>query len=233
MAAAISAVNGTVSTHAQTTRARHTPAYRRETPAGTDTDDGPGDGVRRAHRDAGHGRADEGDGASRLGTEAADRLQLGDPHPHRLDDAPAAEGRPQCDGGMAHEDHPDGHVERLAKVAGAEQQHRDDPHGLLRVVGAVAQAVQRRRHQLQPPEETVDARRRAVPDQEHHQGHRDHAQHQPEGRRDEDECKDLGDAAHHDDMRTRGGNPGAGEPGDERVRRARRQVRRTRSARPR
>ena len=39
----------------------------------------------------------------------------------------------------------------------AMQQHPDDAHGLLRVVAAVAEAVERRRDELQPPEPAVDA----------------------------------------------------------------------------
>ena len=49
-----------------------------------------------------------------------------------------------------------GIVERL-DVAGREQDAGDDPHRLLRVVGAVVQAEERGRQQLQPPEPAVDA----------------------------------------------------------------------------
>ena len=40
------------------------------------------------------------DGRARLGAEAADRLQLGDPRAHRLDDPPAAGERAQGDRGV-------------------------------------------------------------------------------------------------------------------------------------
>ena len=72
-------------------------------------------------------------------------LQLGDLLAHGLDDAPAAEHRAQADRDVAAPDHP-GRRQRVAGagVAGGDQQHPDDADGLLRVVAAVAQAVQRR-----------------------------------------------------------------------------------------
>ena len=48
---------------------------------------------------------------------------------------------PSADGGVGGQDHPHGNVELGPEVAGREEEDRDDPHRLLRVVGAVAQAV--------------------------------------------------------------------------------------------
>ena len=50
-------------------------------------------------------------------------------------------------------------IENSRQIAGREQQPRDDAHRLLRVVGAVAEAVGGCRQQLQPAEPLVDARR--------------------------------------------------------------------------
>ena len=51
---------------------------------------------------------------------------------------------PSASAAWRREDDPDGHVELAAEVAGGEQQHRDDPHRLLGVVGAVARGCRRR-----------------------------------------------------------------------------------------
>ena len=57
--------------------------------------------------------ADERRGAGELGAGAADRLQRGDPHPHRPHDPPAPRERPEADGRVADEDDPEGNVQRL------------------------------------------------------------------------------------------------------------------------
>ena len=80
--------------------------------------------------------------AAGLGAEAADRLELGDPLSHGLDDAPAAEQRAERDGHVAGDDHPVRHVRPRGREAGRDQQHPDDAHGFLRVVAAVPEAVE-------------------------------------------------------------------------------------------
>ena len=54
------------------------------------------------------GGAEQDGGGRRLGREAVDRLELGDPVAHRLHDPPAADGRPQRERRGGHDDDPDG-----------------------------------------------------------------------------------------------------------------------------
>ena len=56
-------------------------------------------------------------GAAGLGAEAADRLQLGDAHPHRPHDAPAARQRAEAHRGVAREHDPERDVERRRRAA--------------------------------------------------------------------------------------------------------------------
>ena len=74
---------------------------------------------------------------------------------------------PERDRGVRQQDHPQVDPER-ADVAAGEQHAGDDPHRLLRVVAAVAQAVGRGRDQLQPPEPPIDARRRRTAEDPQH-----------------------------------------------------------------
>src|SRR5207302_212541 len=80
-------------------------------------------------------------------------------HAHGLDDAPSPEGCPEAERGARRKDHPEGDVEFRSEVAGREEQDRDDPHRLLGVVGAVADAVGGGRDELAAPEEAVHAAR--------------------------------------------------------------------------
>ena len=50
--------------------------------------------------------SEQRDGAAGLGAEAADRLQLGDAHAHRLHDAPAARQRAEAHRGVARQHDP-------------------------------------------------------------------------------------------------------------------------------
>ena len=157
--AAMDADSGIVRIHAQTMRPGHPPPDRGQALGGAHAHDGAGDGVRGADGDAADRRADEHHRARRLRAEAAHRAQLGEAHAHRLDDAPAAGHGAEPDGGVSGQDHPHGHVELRAEVSAREEEDRDDPHGLLGVVGAVPQAVRRRREQLQSAEQAVHAAR--------------------------------------------------------------------------
>ncbi len=97
-------------------------------------------------------RNEEAVAAPRLRGKTADRLQLGDLRAHRVDDAPAAGQRAEANRDVRGEHDPERDGE-LAQVAGGEEHAGNDAHGLLRVVGAVHQAEERGRQQLQPPEQ--------------------------------------------------------------------------------
>ena len=159
MPAPMAAAAGIVNSHAQTIwpATPHRTADKRLV-APTPTI-GPGDRVRRADRDAEVGGEQDRRGRAGLGGEPVHRLQLRDPRSHRVDDPPPARQRAEPDGGVSREHHPERHVERPLQVARREQHAGDDPHRLLRVVRAVVQAEQRRRHELQAAEPLVHARR--------------------------------------------------------------------------
>ncbi len=124
---------------------------------------------------------------------------------------------------MRREHHPERHVELGAQVAGAEEQHRDDPHRLLRVVGAVPQAVGGGRQELAATEDLVDpAGRLALEDVDHQHHHRE-ADDQPDQRRQDHERPDLDEAGRDERAKPRLDDGSAREAADQRVRGARRQ----------
>jgi hypothetical protein len=156
--AEMNALHGIVSSHAQTMRPATPQRTADALDDGADADDRARDRMRRRHRDAEVRREKERYRASRFGAEAADGFELRDAESHRPDDAPAARQRTQAHGGVAREHDPQRHVERLAEQAVRVEQHGDDAHRLLRVVAAVAQAVESRRDELAAAEPRVDAR---------------------------------------------------------------------------
>ena len=82
-----------------------------------------------------------------FGAEAAHRLELGDPHSHRLDDAPAARQCAQAYGGMRHQDHPEWNIESL-QDSRRKQGTGHDSHRLLGIIAAVSEAVGGRGEEL-------------------------------------------------------------------------------------
>ena len=120
--------------------------------------------------------------------------------PGRVNDAPAAGQRPETDRRVCAQHDPEGNVERL-DIAGGEQHAGDDAHGFLRVVGAVIEAEERGRKQLQAPEPAVDPRGRRPAEQPEDRGHDAEAEHQADERR-----------QHHEDQ---GQGPAAGQYRDE------------------
>ena len=93
---------------------------------------------------------------ARLRGKAAYRLQLRDSRSHRVNDAPAAGQRSEGDGGVCDQHDPERNVKRL-DVPSGEQDARDDSRRLLRIVGAVIEAEEGGRHELEPPEPSIDA----------------------------------------------------------------------------
>src|SRR5579883_2098467 len=171
--------------------------------------DRPRDGMGGADRNPGQGRGKQGDCARRLRAESPNRPQLGDARPHGVHDAPAAEIRPQSNGGMRCQDDGPvkgapvvGHIVR-AHVLRAVQRAGHDAHGLLRVVAAVTQAVGGGGKQLQLAEPAVDALRRLVAQQPEHGHHEGEAQNQPHDRRHHDEDQRLVPARHNNHVESR------------------------------
>ena len=216
---------GMVRTHASDHVAGDAPAHRGEPAAGADTDDGAGDRVRRRDRDPGARREEQRRRRGRLRGHAAHRLEAGDLRAHRLHDAPSAAaacpGRWRC--GPTRTTH-SGTSAIGAHLTGRDQQHEDDAHRLLRVVGAVAEAERGGRHELAPPEvpvEPVDPL--ATGGTIHMIDERDD---EPEGqadqRREDDEDADLAQALGLEHVKPGSRHRGAGHAADERVRRARR-----------
>ena len=74
---------------------------------------------------------------------------------HRLHDAPSAGQRPERDRRVCAQHDPDRHASFGGSVAPGDEERQDDAHGLLGVVGAVAEAVRRRRHELAVTEASV------------------------------------------------------------------------------
>ena len=66
---------------------------------------------------------------------------------------PESVPRPMATMGSEHD--PERHIERR-DVAGRDEHAGDDAHRLLGVIGPVHEAEQRRRQQLQPPEQLID-----------------------------------------------------------------------------
>ena len=75
---------------------------------------------------------------------------------HRADDPPAAEVGAERDRGRRGHDHPRRDVGVGAQVPVGDQREEDDPHRLLRVVGAVREREQRARGELPEPEAARD-----------------------------------------------------------------------------
>src|ERR1700682_1859100 len=70
---------------------RHAPAYRGEPMNCADSDNRPGDGVRRAHGDSSQGSAEKSQGAGAFGAESTDRFEFSNFGSHSVNDAPSPE----------------------------------------------------------------------------------------------------------------------------------------------
>src|SRR6267142_1953921 len=121
---------------------RHTPADGGEAASSADADNGAGDGVRGADRDAEFCGGKERDGAGGLGREAAERIELGDALAHGFDDAPAASHGAAGHRQVATYDDPIGDDFRGLQQAIRYQSRGDNPHAFLSVVGAMAEAIE-------------------------------------------------------------------------------------------
>src|ERR1700739_1508707 len=135
---------------------------------GTDADDSAGDGVSGADGNSGERGAEQSDGSSALGTESAERFELGDFLAHGVDDAPSSEISTGGDGGVSGQNDrpvkvpPVGqHVGFRPKRGGVERAG-DNAHGFLRIVAAMAETVCRSGEQLEFAEPLVNRLRSFV-----------------------------------------------------------------------
>ena len=150
-------------------------------------------------------------------------MKLGDLRAHRVDDAPAASECAESNGAVRRQHDPERDVERF-DVAGREQHTGDNPHRLLRVVGAVIETEECGRQQLQPAEPAVDAGRRRPAEDPLNRRHQQQARRQTDERREKDEDDRLGPAARDERRETGLRDSGARIATNQRMRRARRQA---------
>ena len=87
---------------------------------------------------------------------------------------------------VAREHDPERHVELAAEIALRVEQHGDDAHGLLRVVAAVAERIERRRDELQRAEDAVDRKGRVAHEHPRHDQEQQHRQDEAAERRQHD-----------------------------------------------
>src|SRR5262249_7053663 len=137
--------------------AGHTPFYSGYPAGSADADNGSCDRVRGADRDSAPCCSDDTDRSSGFCAESTYRPERGDLLSHGPHDTPAAGQGAKANGSMRHQYDPEGNVECL-EVSGCEQDTCNDPHCLLRVIGAMSETEQRGRKQLQAPKVFVDAR---------------------------------------------------------------------------
>ena len=196
----------------------HAPAHRRYASRGADADDAPRDRVCRRYRDAEFGRREQRNGAAGLGAKPLERREPRDPRSHRVNDAPAADQRAQTHRGVARQHHPVRHVKLAAEIALRVEQHRDDAHRLLRIVAAVAERVERCRHQLQRAEDFVDRIRRIAAEQPRDEQEQQHREDESAQGRQHDRRAGLAEAGPHDRRDPHLGHAGADQPPDQRMR---------------
>src|SRR5574341_417851 len=203
------------------------PADRPRPLGRADADDGARDGVGRRDRDAPVGEGEDGDAAAGLRAGSAEGLEPRQVVPHRLHDAPTTEHRAEADGRVAGEHDPerDGELRGDAGIGGAVrpdravEDHADDPHHLLGVIGPVAVTEDGRRDELQPPEDPIDTGRRAPADDPAGEDHEERAERHADERREHDEARDLEDARRDEPAEAERRDGRADHAAGERVRR--------------
>src|ERR1700674_1860644 len=106
--------------------------------------------------------------------------QFGDLHSHRLDDTPTAEQGSQCHRRLAGEHDPQRYMKLRSALTHGKQQHGNDTHRLLRVVAAMAEAIERGGDELQAAKPAVDLVRSSAEQQVPDQRHEQHGEHKAE-----------------------------------------------------
>ena len=139
------------------------PANGGEASRRANTHDGAGDRMRRADGNAEFRRAEQRQGPGGLRGKAAEGIELGDALSHGFDDAPAACHRAATHGQVAADDDPVGNF-RGFQQAPSDERGGDDAHPLLRVIGAVAEAVTRGGDKLQAAEPAIHLERTLLAD---------------------------------------------------------------------
>ncbi len=150
-----------VTTQAMTIELADVPAHRRGPARRTDAHDGAGDGVGGGDRHAEPGGDKQRHRPAGLGAEALHRRQLGDAGAHgarRCASRPSACPAPWRSGRSITTQN--GTLEAAAEIALRIEQYGDDAHGLLGIVAAVPQRIERGRDELQGAEGAVDRKRR-------------------------------------------------------------------------
>ena len=204
----------------------HRPTHLSACLANAAAEDRPGRHVGGRQRHAGGAGAQDDYGRRRRGREPLRRLDLHQALSEGADDPPAPDVGAETDRQRAAAQDPERQPVLLdvsAEMPGGDQREGDHAHGLLRVVCAVRQRDQRGRGDLAPAESFFAALFQYLP--------RDPV-HQPSAARGDDarddrcgDCRDehlLGDTAPVDAGRPDRREPGADQPTEQRVRRARR-----------
>src|SRR5208337_2387507 len=201
-----------------------TPAHGREPVRSADADNGSGDGVGGGNRDARQRSGEQSDGTGGLSAEAADGSELGDAGAHGVYDAPSAKVGSESDRSMGGEN--DGPVVvsptsgelRGSKDFGAVKCAGDDPHGLLSVVAAVAEAIGSGGKKLQAAEPGVNALWGFVAQDPEYRDHEGKAEDKPDDGGDDDKNEGFVPPGHDDDAPAGAQDGGAGHAADQSVR---------------
>ena len=80
-----------------------------------------------------------------------------------MHDPPSPGERAECDGRVTGEHHPERHTRGRGLEADGDEERKDDPHGLLRVVRPVAEAIGSRGEELADAEPSIEPVDPAVP----------------------------------------------------------------------
>src|SRR5258707_10273525 len=132
------------------------PADGSEAAGSAYSDDGAGDGVSSADRDAEDRVHYECEAAGSFRGESAEGRQLGDALAHGLDDAPAAGHGAAAHRQVAADDNPEGGCGELLQRTSGHQRGGDNAHAFLCVIRSVAEAKECGRDELKAAEDAID-----------------------------------------------------------------------------
>ena len=185
-------------------------------------DDRAGGDLRGGQREAEVRRGEDDRSGARSGGEALRRLDLADAHAEGLDDPPPTRIGAERDRETRRDDDPERRTGVGGQHTGGGQRQRDDPHGLLRIVGAVGERDHRRGDDLADLESLGDGALRGARGDPVGEVGRDQRDEPGDDRRQDRGQEHLADQARElDRVGTRGNAGGADEAADQCVRRAR------------
>jgi len=113
-------------------------------------------------------------------------------------------------------------MEFAAELALRKEQHGNDAHGLLRVIAAMAERIERRRDELQMPKAAVDRIWRPAHQKPRQRQHQQDRKEKPDQRRRHDSQRRRHQACPHNGTNAGFRDAGAHQAADQRVRTARR-----------